>query len=111
VAETTQVLPAVHGRREVTADPRHEVELAASLRETLGPDRLIDLYARFASGAGPFDSMMRRVIWRALARRMGDALNVGADVCFKHIGTFEIGRGGVLGGHADPAGRVRGSRR
>jgi hypothetical protein len=35
-AEATQVLPAVHGRREVTPDPRHEVELAASLRDTLG---------------------------------------------------------------------------
>ena len=55
---------------EVTADPRHEVELAASLRETLGRDRLIDLYARFDSGAGPFDALMRRVIWRALARQM-----------------------------------------
>ena len=96
-AEATEVLPAVHGRREVTADPRHEVELAASLRETLGRDRLVDLYARFDAGAGPFDAMMRRVIWRALARQMGDALSVGANVCFKHIETFEIGSGVFIG--------------
>src|SRR4029078_5002255 len=94
-AEATQVLPAVHGRREVTPDPRHEVELAASLRDTLGRDRLIDLYARFEAGAGPFDAMMRRVIWRALARQMGDALNVGVNVWFKPMETLVTGRGCV----------------
>jgi acetyltransferase-like isoleucine patch superfamily enzyme len=108
-ADPTQVLPAVHGRREVTPDPRHEVELASSLRDTLGPDRLLDLYGRFASAAGPFDAMMRRVIWRALARRMGDALTVGADVCFKHIETFEIGSGVFIGAQANLQGWWRGT--
>jgi acetyltransferase-like isoleucine patch superfamily enzyme len=108
-AEATQVLPAVHGRREVTPDPRHEVELAASLRDTLGRDRLIDLYARFEAGAGPFDAMMRRVIWRALARQMGDALNVGVNVCFKHIETFEIGSGVFIGAQANLQGWWKGT--
>jgi acetyltransferase-like isoleucine patch superfamily enzyme len=108
-AEGTQVLPSVHGRREITADPRHEVELAASLRDSLGRDRLIDLYARFASSAGPFDQMMRRVIWRALARQMGDALSVGPDVCFKHIETFEIGSGVFIGAQANLQGWYRGT--
>jgi len=108
-AEATQVLPAVHGRREVTPDPRHEVELAASLRDTLGRDRLIDLYARFEAGAGSFDAMMRRVIWRALARQMGDALNVGVNVCFKHIETFEIGSGVFIGAQANLQGWWKGT--
>jgi acetyltransferase-like isoleucine patch superfamily enzyme len=109
LADIKEVLPSVHGRREITADPRHEVELAASLRESLGRDRLIDLYARFASSAGPFDQMMRRVIWRALARQMGDALTVGPDVCFKHIETFEIGSGVFIGAQANLQGWYRGT--
>jgi acetyltransferase-like isoleucine patch superfamily enzyme len=108
-ADTTEVLPAVHGRRDVAPDPRHEVELAASLRESLGPDRLLDLYARFDAAAGPFDQMMRRVIWRALARRMGDGLQVGANVCFKHVETFEIGSGVFIGAQANLQGWYRGT--
>jgi acetyltransferase-like isoleucine patch superfamily enzyme len=104
-----RISEAVHGRREVTPDPRHEVELAESLRGTLGRDRLIDLYARFASGAGPFDLMMRRVIWRAVARRVGDGLHVGSGVCFRELETIEIGTGVFIGAQSQIQGWHRGT--
>jgi acetyltransferase-like isoleucine patch superfamily enzyme len=92
-----QLSPAVHGRRPVQPDPRFEIEMAASLRATLGVDRLIDLYARHAAGDGAFDVMMRRVIWRAIARRIGDGLHLGSQVCFRNLEMFEVGSGVYVG--------------
>ena len=104
-----RITGAVHGRREVTPDPRHEVELADSLRASLGRDRLIDLYARFANGAGSFDTMMRRVIWRAIARQVGDGLQVGSGVCFRELETIEIGSGVFIGPQSQLQGWYRGT--
>jgi acetyltransferase-like isoleucine patch superfamily enzyme len=105
----SRITGAVHGRREVPPDPRHEVELAESLRVSHGRDRLIDLYARFANGAGSFDAMMRRVIWRAIARRVGDALPVGSGVCFRELETVEIGSGVFIGPQSQIQGWYRGT--
>lgn len=104
-----RITGAVHGRREVTPDPRHEVELAESLRVSHGRDRLIDLYARFANGAGSFDAMMRRVIWRAIAKAVGDGLQVGSGVCFRELERVEIGSGVFIGPQSQIQGWYRGT--
>jgi acetyltransferase-like isoleucine patch superfamily enzyme len=91
-----QVSTAVHGRREPAEDPRFEIELAESLRG-MGRQPLIELHARFATGDAPFDAMMRRVIWRAVARQVGNGLQIGSNVCFRHLDTVELGNGVYIG--------------
>lgn len=104
-----RVVTAVHGRRELAADPGFEVGLADHLRATHDLPRLLDLYARFAAGDGELDSLMRRAIWRAGARRFGHGVRIGAGVGFKHLETFEIGSGVFIGAQAYVQGRFDGT--
>jgi acetyltransferase-like isoleucine patch superfamily enzyme len=60
-------------------------------------------------GDGPLDSMMRRCIWRAVARRCGHGLQIGSGVGFKHLETFEIGDGVFIGAQAYVQGRFDGT--
>jgi acetyltransferase-like isoleucine patch superfamily enzyme len=104
-----RIVPAVHGRKETRPDPDFEIGLAESLSETYAPDALVELYARFATSDGPLDTMMRRCIWRATARRCGHGLHVGSGVGFKHIETFEVGNGVFIGAQAYLQGRFDGT--
>jgi acetyltransferase-like isoleucine patch superfamily enzyme len=99
----------VHGRREVRPDPDFEIGLTNSLREAYETTGLVELYTRFAMGDGAIDSLMRRAIFRAIARRCGAGLQVGAGVGFKHLETFEIGDGVFIGAQAYLQGRYDGT--
>ena len=103
-----RVVTAVHGLREIEPDPDFEVGLAASLRASHDMPRLIDLYARFATGDGEFDTMLRRAIWRAACQRFGHGVRIGAGVGFKHLETFEVGSGVFIGAQAYLQGRFDG---
>lgn len=105
---TSSVHRAVHARCPVRPDPRHEIELAQHIRSTLGIEGVVELYSRFAHGAASFDAMMRRVLWRAAARRFGNGARIGVGVGFKHLETFEIGDGVFIGDHAYLQGRHEG---
>lgn len=104
-----RIVPAVHGRREVRPDPPFEVGLAESLKASYGSAGLVELYARFATGDGHVDALMRRCIWRAAVRRCGQGLEVGSGVGFKHIETFEIGDKVFIGAQAYIQGRFDGT--
>ena len=67
----SRLVKAIHGLREVKPDPEFEIGLAAHLRETYNREELIELYARFINGDGKLDTLMRRAIWRALAKSLG----------------------------------------
>jgi acetyltransferase-like isoleucine patch superfamily enzyme len=102
------IVKAVHGLRESTPDPDFQIGLAEYLRAQYDRSGLLELYARFAVGDGDFDSLMRRAIWRALARRVGHGLSVGSGVGFKHMETFEVGDGVFIGAQAFIQGRING---
>ena len=102
------MVKAVHGLREVEPDPDFQIELAEHLRGKYDRAGLIELYSRFASGDGEFDTLMRRAIWRALARRVGHGLSVGSGVGFKHMETFEVGDGVFIGAQTYMQGRING---
>ncbi|HEY6402982.1 MAG TPA: DapH/DapD/GlmU-related protein [Blastocatellia bacterium] len=102
------IVKAVHGLREAEPDPDFQIELAEHLRGKYDRAGLLELYSRFALGDGDFDTLMRRAIWRALARRVGHGLNVGSGVGFKHIETFEIGAGVFIGAQSYIQGRFNG---
>lgn len=104
-----RVVPAVHGRREVSPDPDFEVQMSASLRASHDLPRLLDLYSRFAMSENEFDSMMRRIIWRASCRCFGHGVQIGVSVGFKHIETFEIGNSVFIGAQAYIQGRFDGA--
>jgi acetyltransferase-like isoleucine patch superfamily enzyme len=104
-----RTVPAVHGRKEHVSDPPHERELVAHFRAAWQRDALQELYGRFVYGEGAFDAMMRRVLWRALARRAGEGLRVERGAQFRHIETFELGDGVFIGEQAVIHGRFDGS--
>jgi acetyltransferase-like isoleucine patch superfamily enzyme len=99
---------AVHGRREIDPDPIFELELSRHLRGSCSPAALLEQYSRFANGDGELDNLLRRAIWRAIARTFGNGVRIGSGVGFKHLETFEIGDGVFVGAQAYIQGRFDG---
>ncbi|MEY4761755.1 MAG: hypothetical protein RLZZ200_1611 [Pseudomonadota bacterium] len=104
-----RVVPAVHSRRRIAPDPRWEIGFAEYLRGAYAAPVLLELYGRVAMGYGELDARMRRVVWRALVRRLGHGLTIGRGVSMTHPETFEIGRGVFIGDQAVLQGRMDGS--
>jgi acetyltransferase-like isoleucine patch superfamily enzyme len=103
-----RIVPAVHGTRRVDPDPLFEVDLSRHLIEKYSASTLLEHYSRFAHGDGELDSLMRRAIWRAIARAFGNSVRIGSNVGFKHLETFEIGDGVFIGAQAYIQGRFDG---
>jgi acetyltransferase-like isoleucine patch superfamily enzyme len=106
--KNVQIVPGIHGRRQLEPDPSFELELSQYLRGIYSPAALLEQYSRFANGAGELDHLMRRVIWRALARSFGKGVRIGSGVGFTHLETFEIGGGVFIGAQAYLQGRFDG---
>ena len=104
----SRVTKAVHGLQEVRPDPAFEIGLADHFRVQYGRERMLELYSRFALGEGEFDELMRRTIWRAMARKFGNGVRIGSGVGFKHLETFEIGNAVFIGAQAYIQGRFDG---
>ncbi len=98
----------VHGKRTIQKDARFEVELSAHLQAHCTLSVLLEQYSRFENGDGELDELMRRAIWRAVARRFGNGVKIGSGVGFKHLETFEIGDGVFIGDQAYIQGRFDG---
>jgi hypothetical protein len=86
-----RIVSSVHGTRQVDPDPVFEMDLSRHLRDQCSRGALLEQYCRLADGEAELDSLMRRAIWRAVARRFGNRVRIGSGVCFKHLETFEIG--------------------
>lgn len=104
-----RLVRAVHGLSRLEPDPTYVVGLAEDLRQQYGREGLLELYGRFSQGYGGLDALMRRVLWRALARSCGAGLRVDPGAGFKHPETFEIGNGVFIGSDAYIQGRFDGS--
>ncbi|MDZ8188217.1 MAG: acyltransferase [Nostoc sp. ChiSLP02] len=105
----TKIVTAVHGLQAQKLDPDFEIQLAAYLNTQYEQKSLIELYARFATSDGDFDGLMRRVIWRAVARKFGHNVRISNGVGFKHLETFEIGDGVFIGSQSYLQGRFDGT--
>lgn len=104
-----RTVEAFHSRQELVPDPEFELGLAEHLNNQYSREALLELYTRFAVGTGAFDTLMRRVIWRSVARRCGHGLHIGSGVGFKHLETFEIGNGVFIGAQSYIQGRFDGT--
>ncbi|MFZ0828470.1 MAG: acyltransferase [Verrucomicrobiia bacterium] len=103
-----RTVTAVHGTRQVEPDPAFELDLSRHLNRSYSSAALLEHYSRFACGDGELDQLMRRAIWRAVARKFGNGVRIGSGVGFKHLETFEIGDGVFIGAQAYIQGRFDG---
>jgi acetyltransferase-like isoleucine patch superfamily enzyme len=103
-----RVVRAVYGLIEIQPDPDFEVGLTKYLRDQYSREELVELYARFVSGEIKLNAFMRRAIWRAVAAKFGNGVNIGDGVGFKHLETFEIGDGVFIGAQSYIQGRFEG---
>jgi acetyltransferase-like isoleucine patch superfamily enzyme len=110
-ANNSRMAPAVHGRRRVEPDPPFEVDLSRHLGRSYSAAALVEHYSRFSNGEGELDGLMRRAIWRAVARKFGNGVRISPGVGFKHLETFEIGDGVFIGAQTYIQGRFDGTTR
>lgn len=106
--KNSQIVKAFYSRTEVGEDPEFEIGLSQCLKDHYSSDMLIELYGRFVAGDGYLDTLIRRAIWRAVARRFGHGIHIASGVGFKHLETFEIGNGVFIGSQAFVQGRIGG---
>jgi acetyltransferase-like isoleucine patch superfamily enzyme len=103
-----KTVPAVFGRTKVALDPAWEWDFAAHLKQSHTPAELLALYSRYRSEEGLFESQLRRVIFRAMSKTAGHALQIGPDVVLKHPETMEIGDSVFFGAQTMIQGRFDG---
>lgn len=108
-SETTRTVPAVFGSSKVLHDPGWEWDFAAHLKQTYSPLELLALYSRYRSEDGPFETQMRRVVFRAMCRTAGHGLQVGPEVVLKHPETMELGNAVFIGAQTMIQGRFDGT--
>ena len=102
-------VPAVHAVQRSESDPLFEVDLSRHLATHYTAAALIEQYGRFSNQDGEMDALLRRAIWRAVARHFGSGVRIGLGVGFKHLETFEIGDGVFIGAQAYIQGRFDGT--
>lgn len=105
----TRQVAASFGLWEVQQDPAWQREFAASLRASQSKEELLDLFARFRSGESGFDHTMRRVLFHALCKSVGNDLQVEVNVFLKHPETMEFGDCVFIGAQSMIQGRFDGS--
>jgi acetyltransferase-like isoleucine patch superfamily enzyme len=104
-----RTVPAVFGSAKVVNDPTWERDFVTHLKQTHSPSELLALYSRYRGEEGSFESQLRRVIFRAMCRTVGHALQVGPGVVMKHPETMELGDAVFIGAQTMIQGRYDGT--
>jgi acetyltransferase-like isoleucine patch superfamily enzyme len=103
-----RTVPAVFGSKKVQNDPAWEWDYAAHLKQVHSPAELLALYSRYRSEEGAFETQLRRIIFRAMCRTAGHALQIAPEVVLKHAETMEIGDAVFIGAQTMIQGRFDG---
>lgn len=106
--KNNRTVKATHGVRQDMTDPVFELGLSEYLKAEYAFDALLELYGKHITGEGKLDAIMRRAIWRALAKRFGHGVRIESGVGFKHVETFEIGDNVFIGAQTFIQGRFDG---
>lgn len=108
-ASEARTVSAVFGSAKISYDPVWEWDYAAHLKQTHSPSELLALFSRHRSDEGPFETQLRRVIFRAMCRTAGHALQISPDVVLKHPETMELGDAVFIGAQTMIQGRFDGT--
>lgn len=100
---------ATFGRRQPSNDPAWEKDFADFLRGSHSREGLLELFAGFRGGESVFETVMRRVLMRALCKHVGNDLQIGANVVLKHPETMEFGDSVFIGAQTMIQGRFDGT--
>lgn len=103
--DRSRVVKAVHGLERVAADPAEEVAEGDELRRTVEPADLMQRWADAAFIDGLKGQSRRRVLLRALCKRVGNGVKIGMGVLLLHPATFEIGDAVFIGNQSFLQGR------
>jgi acetyltransferase-like isoleucine patch superfamily enzyme len=103
-----QRVKAFHSREGFIHDHSFEIGLSEFLASKYSLEGMVELYGRYCEGDGAVDTLMRRAIWRAGAKRFGHGNHIGSGVGFKHLETFDIGNGVFIGAQSFIQGRIGG---
>ena len=104
-----RTVAAVFGKAKLTHDPTWEWELAAHLKQTHSPSDLLVLFAKYRNDEGILETLLRRIIFRAMCRVAGHALQIAPGVVVKHPETMEFGDAVFIGAQAVIQGRFDGT--
>jgi acetyltransferase-like isoleucine patch superfamily enzyme len=108
-AAAPRMVAAVFGRTEIQNDPQWEWEYAAQLKRTHSPQELLALYSKYRNDEGAFETQLRRILFRAMCKQAGHALQIAPLVVVKHPETMEIGNGVFIGAQTMIQGRFDGT--
>jgi acetyltransferase-like isoleucine patch superfamily enzyme len=108
-ATEARKVSAVFGSAKLLNDPLWEWDFAAHLKQSYSPSELLALFSKYRSEEGPFESQLRRVIFRAMCRTAGHALQVGPGVVVKHPETMDLGDAVFIGAQTMIQGRYDGT--
>jgi len=102
-------VPATFGKREPRLDSAWEHDFAAFLKSSQSKEELQASFAQHRGGETSFDLLMRRVLMRAMCKRVGNDLQVSPNVVLKHPETMEFGDSVFIGAQAMIQGRFDGT--
>jgi acetyltransferase-like isoleucine patch superfamily enzyme len=103
-----RLVPAVFGSAEVVKDAAWEWEFAAQLKLSYSLAELLAMYSRYRSEEGPFETQLRRIIFRSMCKSAGHNLQVGPEAIVKHPERMEFGDAVFIGPQTMIQGRFDG---
>jgi len=104
-----RTVSAVFGKAEVMSDPEWQGKYAAHLKASHTQTELIELFSKYRSNEGAFESDLRKIIFCAMCRRVGDGLRLEPQVVVKHPETMVFGDAVFIGAGAMIQGRWDGA--
>jgi acetyltransferase-like isoleucine patch superfamily enzyme len=104
-----RTVSATFGQKEVCPDPQWEREFSIWLREKHSPHELLALFSRYREAEGTVEELLRRAVFRALCRRVGQDVKVEPGVVLKHPETMEFGDAVFIGASTMIQGRFDGT--
>lgn len=106
---STREVVATFGGKRTPVGLAWEADCAAWLRETHSTETLAEMFARLREGESPMDQSLRRAVFRALCRHVGNDIQIGPGVVLKHAETMEFGDAVFIGAQAMIQGRFDGT--
>lgn len=104
-----RIVSAVFGSAKVQSEPRWEMDFTAHLKAAYSTAELLGIFSRYRNDEGPFESGLRRILFRAMCHSAGEGLQIGPGVVVKHPESLVLGDAVFIGAQAMIQGRYDGT--